>query len=143
MKACKLLNSETADYAGTISERIWADELRRYHISNSLLKRDTDARKALTALCHKAADLALLFGSSNIEYKWEMDPACLPASRDFLPKDHEIVGTKGPDPNVDSDFVVAFIVFGGIVRGEKTSGLLENGRIRLSKTQVVIQHLKS
>jgi hypothetical protein len=58
------------------------------------------------------------------------------------PKDHEIIGTKGPNPNEDSEFEIAYTVFGGVVRGDKSTGLLENGKIRLSKSQVVIRHLQ-
>ena len=83
-----------------------------------------------------AAELALLLRRSTIEYRWEQDEALLP-SLDVDPDDVDIIGTNSPDPDSEDDLEVAFIVFGGVVRGEKGTGLLSNGKVRISTSQVV------
>lgn len=50
----------------------------------------------------------------------------------------DIIGTCGPDPDKNNEYGLAFVVFGGVVRGDKASGLLANARVRLLKNQVVI-----
>jgi hypothetical protein len=142
VKVCKLLEEDLDEYAGVISDQIWIETLHQFHhVRNGFQKRDKAARKDLDNLCRKAADIAILFRGSNIEYEWEQDKTRL-KSLEVVPKDHEIVGTKGPRPNEESNFEIAYIVFGGVVRGDKNTGLLENGRVRLSKTQVVIREPK-
>ncbi|KAH6662560.1 hypothetical protein B0J14DRAFT_685510 [Halenospora varia] len=144
VKVCKLLDQDLDEYSVAISDQIWSKRLHHYHhVRNSFQKRDKliAARKDLDSLCRKAADIAILFRGSNIEYEWEQDRTSL-KSLEVLPKDHEIIGTKGPRPTEESNFEIAYIVFGGVVRGDKSTGLLENGRVRLSKTQVVIREPK-
>lgn len=132
VKACKLLNRSPNDYAFTISNQIWNETLRHYFDGS---KRET-ARRELDGLCQKAAELAILFRGSTIEYEWEQDINRL-ESFDINLKDHEIIQTRGPSPD-EEGIEISFIVFGGVVRGDKSTGLLENGRSRLSKSQVVI-----
>jgi hypothetical protein len=141
VRACMLLDRNSTEYAIEISRQIWTETLHQFCHRKAYSKRDA-ARTDLDNLCKRAADLAILFRGSTIEYEWEQDTSHL-GSLEVIPKDHEIVGTKGPMPNEESGFEIAFIVFGGVVRGDKGTGLLENGRIRLSKTQVVIRSRKS
>lgn len=53
-------------------------------------------------------------------------------------KDHDIIATWGPDPDKNDEFGLGCVVFGGVVRGDKATGLLANARVRLLKNQVVI-----
>jgi hypothetical protein len=137
VKACKLLNRKLTSYAFEMSNDIWDQVLYLYchHPKNS--PKRLKAHEDLDKLCEKAAELAILFRGSTIEYEWEQDTSLL-KSLEVIPRDHEIVGTKGPKPNEETAFEIAFIVFGGVTRGDKITGLLENGRMRLSKAQVVI-----
>lgn len=59
-------------------------------------------------------------------------------SREVL-DEHEVVGAEGPEPSGPEEAEVAFVVFGCVVRGEKGSGLLANGRTRLCSAQVVVR----
>ena len=126
-----------------MSDQIWSDTVRQYFNAASSLygssRREKTARRELDSLCQKAAELAILFRGSTIEYEWEQDLDSL-GSLDVIPKDHEIVGTMGPRPD-EADIGIGFIVFGGVVRGDKSTGLLVNGRTRLSKSHVVIDYL--
>lgn len=139
VKAGKLLDGNLPRYARKISDQIWMESLSKYcpHYKGS--KQDA-ARLDLDSVCEKAANIAISFRGSVIEYEWEQDESSLPQSRAVVTKDHEIIGTKGPNPNEETNFAISFIVFGGVVRGDKGTGLLENGRIRLGKSQVVIKY---
>jgi hypothetical protein len=132
VKACKLLNRSLSEYAFIISNQIWNKTLRPYFDGS----KPEVARRELDGLCQKAAELAILFRGSTIEYEWEQDINRL-ESFDINLKDHDIIQTRGPSPD-EEGIEISFIVFGGVVRGDKSTGLLENGRTRLSKSQVVI-----
>jgi len=141
VKACKLLNDDLRDYAIAISNQIWTETVRQYFSTSALSynssKREM-AHRELDSLCQKAAELAILFRGSTIEYEWEQDLETL-ESFDVIPKDHEIIGTLNPKAD-EANIEISFIVFGGVVRGDKSTGLLVNGRTRLSKSHVVIDY---
>jgi hypothetical protein len=125
-------------YSNNIASDIWKESLHRYvRHARCSLKRE-NARSDLEKLCKKAADLAIMFRASSIEYQWEQDVSLL-QGLDVVPNEHEIVGTEGPDPSQDKNIEISMIIFGGVVRGEKSTGLLANGRTRLSLTQVVVR----
>ena len=84
-------------------------------------------------ICEAANDLALLFRCNKTEYQWEQKLELLPS---LDTKELEILGTEGPDLNQPHQ--VSRIVFGGVVRGDRTTGLLKDGQTRISKTSVLI-----
>jgi len=139
VKVCKLLNDDLLDYANVVSSQIWSETVKPYFMGSlySSSRRET-AQRELECLCQKAAELAILFRGSTIEYEWEQDISSL-KSADVIPKDHDIIGTMGPKAD-GADIEIGFIVFGGVVRGDKNTGLLVNGRTRLSKSHVVIDY---
>lgn len=97
----------------------------------------TEALRTLERLCEQAYDLGLLFRGSSVEYQWEQDISTL-GSRTVL-DEYEVVGAEGQEPSGPEEAEVAFVVFGCVVRGEKGSGLLANGRTRLGSAQVVVR----
>lgn len=133
VKACKLLEYDSSKYAQTVEHQIWKETLSSYcrHAKGTSERRRAHAD--LESLCKMAANLAILFRGSSIEYEWEQ-------GLDVAPKDHEVIAVDGPGQNDEANYETLFIVFGGVVRGDKNTGLLEYGRTRLSNTQVVIRH---
>jgi hypothetical protein len=113
-------------------------------LRNNCIHRDKHDREQafanLKEVCRKAASLALLFRSSSFEYKWEQPYACLKKLH-VSKTDHEIIGTTGVDPNrcPDTEYQIRFIVFGGVARGHRTTGLLRDGKVRITKSLVVIE----
>lgn len=97
----------------------------------------SEALHALERLCEQAYDLGLLFRGSSVEYRWEQGISTL-GGRDVL-EEYEVVGVEGPEPLGPEEAEVAFVVFGCVVRGEKGSGLLANGKTRLCSAQVVVR----
>ena len=48
----------------------------------------------------------------------------------------EILGTQGPEPSQPHRVVQT--VFGGVIKGDKTTGKLKDGETRISKSGVLI-----
>lgn len=97
----------------------------------------SEALRAVERLCVQAYDLGLLFRGSSVEYRWEQEMSML-GSRE-VQEEYEVVGSDGPEPLEPEQAEVSFVVFGCVVRGEKGSGLLTNGRTGLCSAQVVVR----
>ncbi|OAA63622.1 hypothetical protein SPI_03785 [Niveomyces insectorum RCEF 264] len=92
----------------------------------------------LAQVCAVAYELAAKFRASNIEYKWEQGTAP-PASALPGDKAFEVVGIEGSE-NINErhqPFAATCIVFGGVIRGDRTTGTLRDGTIRLTPSSVV------
>lgn len=99
--------------------------------------------KAIVAVFQVAARLAIYLQSLPVEYEWEQvsrEQAGREQDIKVSKRYDDIIGTCGPDPDKNNEYGLAFVVFGGVVRGDKASGLLANARVRLLKikNQVVI-----
>lgn len=83
-------------------------------------------------LCIFAHELALTFRSNKTEYRWEqrVDPSTL------VETDIECLGTEGPASS--QPHRIARIVFGRVVRGDKTTGKLADGSTRICRSGVII-----
>ncbi|KAK0749804.1 hypothetical protein B0T18DRAFT_389335 [Schizothecium vesticola] len=89
------------------------------------------------ALFRRAARLAIYLQTLRVEYKWEQVNRL--QSTPITRRDDEIVGAFGRNPTENQSPELAFVVFGGVVRGDKITGLLANGNVRLLKSHIVIQ----
>jgi len=89
----------------------------------------------LGTLCNNAFEIALLLRETKIEYEWDQDRERLPSGTTNH-NDHEILGTTGP--TTDEPHEILQIVFGGVIRGDRATGRLKDGRTRLFQTCVVI-----
>jgi len=102
---------------------------------------DQDSLNVITsaaiALFESAARFAVHLQGLCVEYMWEQ--VGRPQGSAVSKKDDEIIGTYGPDPVTQDEYELGAVVFGGLVRGDKVSGLLANARVRLLKNQIVIQ----
>lgn len=99
---------------------------------------NTDAvTDAALAMFKSAARLAIYLQGMRFEYEWEQ--VNRPQGPAVSSKDDEIIGTSGADPAKETEYELGLVVFGGLVRGDKASGLLANARIRLLKNQIVIK----
>lgn len=113
----------------------WNDRCESWApVNSSELKNITNTA---VALFQRAAHLAIYLQGLRVEYEWEQVNRL--QSTPITKKDDEIIGTFGPDPTKDHGYEFAFVVFGGVARGDKATGLLANGRVRLVKNQIVIQ----
>jgi len=92
--------------------------------------------KAAVALFRSAAHLAIYLQGLRVEYKWEQVNRL--QNTPTTTRDDEIIGTFGQNPMENHGHELAFVVFGGVVRGDKVTGLLANGNVRLLKNHVVI-----
>ncbi|KAK1831183.1 hypothetical protein QBC39DRAFT_408467 [Podospora conica] len=90
--------------------------------------------RAIRTLFRDAARLAIYLQGLRVEYEWEQVTRA--QGSEVNKKYDDIIGTCGPAPAMDSK--LGFVVFGGVVRGDKTSGLLADARVRLLKNQIVI-----
>src|SRR6266540_3563609 len=138
VKACKYLNEDYTPYANVISSTWWKESVTKNFV-HTTKNQIQAAYQDLTRICKQAAELAILFSGSSFEYEWEQDEKNLEGLA-VVSKDHIIIGTEGPQP--DEDNQIACDVFGGIVRGDKSTGLLENGRYRVPLSYVVIKDRK-
>ena len=87
-------------------------------------------------LCQVAYDLTLTFRSSTIEYEWDQD-AKYPSTFTALNKLLEVVGNQGPDSGNEKPFRVVFLVFCRVLKGNRTSVLLNDSKDRLLPTDLV------
>jgi hypothetical protein len=115
---------------------IWYGTLQEYHRIGKAKKTDA-AMEELFELCNLAYSITLTFRGSKTEYEWEQDPGQLAISMMNDGKQIEVVGITGQSPNDAANSKVAFVVFGGVVRGDKTTGLLRDGKNCLMPTSVV------
>lgn len=92
--------------------------------------------KAILAVFQNAARLAIYLHGLPVEYDWEQ--LTWARGSEVNKKDHDIIATWDPDPDKNDEFGLGCVVFGGVVRGDKATGLLANARVRLLKNQVVI-----
>lgn len=123
------------------ADRIWREYLKEYH--SCARTKGTSSRAAenariadLEGLCGTAYDLAIKFRASKVDYEWEQGQQ-FSAFSPHEEKGVVVVGNQGVDPGEDKPSRVAFVVFGGVVRGDKTTGLLQHGRTRVLATDVV------
>ena len=129
-----LVAGRPARYPIKMADRIWEHMRSNYHHSRDAPERDR-ALRDLEALCDKAFEIALLLRETKIEYEWDQDIERLP-SYATNQNDHEILGTTGP--TTDEPHEICSIVFGGVIRGDRATGRLKDGRTRLFPTCVVI-----
>ena len=123
-----------APYPIKMAEQIW-DQIRiSCHHPRDSPERGR-ATRDLETLCNKAFEIALLLRETKIEYEWDQDIEHLP-SLATNHKDHEILGTTGP--TAGEPHGIHRIVFGGVIRGDRVTGRLKDGRTRLFPTCVVI-----
>lgn len=85
----------------------------------------------LIELCKTAYNIGLLFRSSRIEYRWMQMP-----DSDVSPHDAEVLGTTGVLQS--EEHRVDRIIFGGVIRGNRNTGKLEDGSTPLLRAGVVI-----
>lgn len=93
--------------------------------------------KAIMALFQNAAGLAIYLAGLPVQCEWEQ--VSWKKGSQVSKKDNDIIGTCGPDPAKNDQYGLGFVVFGGVVRGDRATGLLADARVRLLKNQVVIQ----
>ena len=123
-----------ADYPIRIAKKIWKQ-------IQFLSSRDTPKDRAirdLETLCNKAFEIALLLRETKMEYEWDQDIQRLP-SHVTNHNDYHILGTTGPA--MDKPHQIYRIVFGGVIRGDRKTGRLKDGRTRLFPTCVLITNL--
>jgi len=149
VKACHALNptDDMTKFVRGAADFIWNGREDRdknsYAPRDCCIHRDKHYREQALAdleeVCRKAASLALLFRSSRFEYQWEQPYVCL-KNLHVSPADHEIIGTTGVDPSrcPDTEYQIWSIVFGGVVRGNRTTGLLRDGKARITKSLITI-----
>lgn len=121
-------------YPIKMTDQIWEQIRVNCHHSRDTPERDR-ANRDLQTLCNKAFEIALLLRETKIEYEWDQDIERLP-SLATNHNDHEILGTTGP--TTDEPHEIHRIVFGGVIRGDRATGRLKDGRTRLFPTCVVI-----
>ncbi|KAI3344008.1 hypothetical protein F4824DRAFT_494262 [Ustulina deusta] len=127
--------NEQVKYPTAQAENVWKHVLQRYsaHFASGKKKSHLNQTpEELIELCKTAYNIALLFRSSRIEYRWmQMDD-----NADVSPREAEVLGTTGvlqSEPHR-----VARIIFGGVIRGNRNTGKLEDGLTPLLRTGVVI-----
>ncbi|TGJ87934.1 hypothetical protein E0Z10_g853 [Xylaria hypoxylon] len=86
----------------------------------------------LIELCKTAYDIALLFRSSRIEYRWMQ----MATGADVPDYGAEVLGTMGVSQL--EPHRVERIIFGEVIRGNRNTGKLEDGSMQLLKASVVI-----
>ena len=90
-------------------------------------------------MCSHAIRLALDLRSTGSEYVWEQTLSSRIDGVEYNPERDFMVGTEEPDISGDEDLDVSLVVFGGVVRGHRESGLLKNGVFRISEAHVVVK----
>lgn len=90
-------------------------------------------------MCSQAIRLALDLRSTGNEYVWEQTLSSRIDGVEYNAEKDSMVGTEEPDISDDEDLDVSLVVFGGVVRGEKYTGLLKNGVFRISGAHVVVK----
>jgi hypothetical protein len=136
VRAAKLLTAgRRARYPREVATAICGILAPMCHHSRSAQEDREMARQDLQKLCENAYRVALLLRGTRSEYKWEQDRDVLP-SLIVNKKDHEVLGTEGPDINARHE--ISRIVFGGVIRGDRITGRLSDGRTRITQTSVVI-----
>jgi hypothetical protein len=126
-----------ACYPIQMADYIW-DQIKPWcHHSRDTPERDR-ALIDLNTLCNSAFEIALILRETKIEYEWDQDIDLLP-SRATNHSQHVILGTTGPATNEPHQ--IHSIVFGGVIRGDRTTGRLKDGRTRLFPTDVLIEQL--
>jgi hypothetical protein len=123
-----------ARYAIKMTDQIWNHIRTNCRYSRDSPERDRAGRD-LQNLCNKAFEIALLLRETKIEYEWDQDIERL-TSLATNHNDHDILGTTGP--TIDEPHEIHRIVFGGVIRGDRATGRLKDGRTRLFQTCVVI-----
>ncbi|KAI0965134.1 hypothetical protein F4678DRAFT_453515 [Xylaria arbuscula] len=116
------------------AEDIWKNELSQYSAHfESGRKKGSETPDELIELCQSAYDIALLFRSSRIEYRWEQNAseASVLRRRDF-----EVLGTMGVKQSEPHS--IKQVVFGEVIRGDRSTGKLEHGTTQLLKACVVL-----
>ncbi|KAK5636416.1 hypothetical protein RRF57_012128 [Xylaria bambusicola] len=113
---------------------IWKNELYQYSAHfESGRKKVPEVPEELIELCQSAYDIALLFRSSRIEYRWEQNASEASVLRRH---DFEVLGTMGVTQSEPHS--IKEIVFGEVIRGDRSTGKLEHGTTQLLKASVVL-----
>lgn len=134
VKTVKLLHTgRQPKYPLVKSDDIWKDLSKLCHHPRETQERE-QAKIDLENLCNRAYELSLLLRETKTEYKWDQEIP-IPSPQTSY-HDHEIVGTTGPQ--IEEPHGIHRIVFGGVIRGDRATGRLKDGRTRLFQTCVVI-----
>jgi hypothetical protein len=123
-----------APYPIQMAGLIWTHIRAHCHHSRGTPERKR-ANRDLENLCNKTFEIALLLRETKIEYEWDQDLERL-TSLATNHNDHDILGTTGPI--IAEPHEIHRIVFGGVIRGDRATGRLKDGRTRLFQTSVVI-----
>jgi hypothetical protein len=107
------------------AERIWKN-LNGYR---SKERKSRVAFKDFLEICWQAYELALLFRSSTVEYEWQQ-------YENALEDDVEILGTEGN--SISKAYRVGWTVFGGVYRGDWTTGKLATNAVMVLQPSVII-----
>ncbi|KAH0562068.1 hypothetical protein GP486_003229 [Trichoglossum hirsutum] len=116
-----------------IAKDVTRDFVQYYSQSRYAVKENSRAFRDVEEICEMASDLALMFRCNKIEYLWEQMPT-EPTPPNV--NDIELLGTDGPD--LSQPHRIVRIVFGGVVRGDRETGRLKDGKTRISKSGVLI-----
>ena len=113
------------------ADEIWRKELSQYSAHFELGRKKIS--EELFELCQSAYDIALMFRSSRIDYRWEQmaSEASLLRRHDF-----EVLGTMGVTQSEPHS--IREVVFGEVIRGDRSTGKLEHGTTQLLKASVVL-----
>ncbi|ETS77352.1 hypothetical protein PFICI_11226 [Pestalotiopsis fici W106-1] len=121
------------------ARKIWPRLYERSAHFQSRSDRRDQPPETLFELCKIAYDLALLFRSSYIDYKWQQDIGLMA----IQPDDAEVIGSTGVLYSAaDDGYRVGCVVFGGVVRGSRSTGKIRDGPITLTRPAVVIDYVK-
>jgi hypothetical protein len=122
-------NFEMSRFLNEKAKMIW-ETLSNFWPANVSKKTTKAAFESLFMICQQAYELALLFRSSKIEYEWQQNP------KTFLKHSVEILGTEGVPTHMP--YRINRIVFGGVLRGDRTTGKLADCATQILKPSVII-----
>ncbi|KAJ3577210.1 hypothetical protein NPX13_g3355 [Xylaria arbuscula] len=123
-------------YPTSQAEDMWKNELWQYsaHFESSR-KKVPETPEELIELCQTAYDIALLFRSSRIEYRWDQVASVADV---LVGRDFEVLGTMGVTQS--EPHIIKEVVFGEVIRGDRSTGKLEHGTTQLLKACVVLDY---
>ncbi|KAI1123803.1 hypothetical protein F5Y10DRAFT_285715 [Nemania abortiva] len=119
------------------ADDMWRTVLQQYSahfVSGRKRSHLNQTPQELIELCKTAYNIALIFRSSRIEYRWMQMPDV-----EVSPHDAEVLGTTGALQS--EPHRVERIIFGGVIRGNRNSGKIKDGSTPLLKAGVVIGFL--
>ena len=137
IKAGEALKGKNQIYSNTVACEMLEDISPFLSDKDDKFKRQ-GALADLEKICFRVMEMALAFRSSNIDYTWEQLVPAREVSK-LSPDLYTVIGSEGPKPEESRNFEVSFAVFGGVVRGDKATGSLSQGKTRLSPAEVVVR----